>query len=140
MFVKNSQELDDAVEHILIIFEMLVLNLGRLEEVEMLQQWRDAVRAIRGELESVRSIANRTDNVPHTLIGMDKYLHWRENMGMPGIPFPNWHQAIFPPIESITSHPWLLIIEQQYDVGVQLQPPATTETALSTSTVTHLRT
>ncbi|KAI6019091.1 hypothetical protein EDC04DRAFT_2607612 [Pisolithus marmoratus] len=106
MFVKNSQELDNTVECILIIFEMLVLNSGGLEEAEMLQQWRDAVRAIWGELESVRSIANRTDNVPHMLIGVDKYLHWRENMGTPGIPFPNWHQAIFPHIESITSQPW----------------------------------
>ncbi|KAI6040997.1 hypothetical protein EDC04DRAFT_2602039 [Pisolithus marmoratus] len=111
MFVKNSQELDDTVEHILIIFEMLVLNLGMLEEAEMLQQWRDAVRAIQGELESVRSISNRTDNVLHMLIGVDKYLHWRENMGMPRIPFLNWHQAIFPHIESIASHLWILIIK-----------------------------
>ncbi|KAI6140365.1 hypothetical protein EDD17DRAFT_1516405, partial [Pisolithus thermaeus] len=73
MFVKNSPALQDAVDHILTIFEMLIINLGRLEEVEKLEQWRNA--------ESVRSIANRTDNIPHLLIGMDKYICWTENLG-----------------------------------------------------------
>ncbi|KAI6113859.1 hypothetical protein EDD16DRAFT_1521057 [Pisolithus croceorrhizus] len=111
MFVKNSLALQDTVDHILIIFERLIINLGRLEEVAKLQQWRDAVRDIRGELEAVRSIANRTDNVPHMLIGVDKYIHWTKNISTPGIPFPNWHQALFPPIKSIAGHPWLLTIK-----------------------------
>ncbi|KAI6110300.1 hypothetical protein EDD16DRAFT_1711011 [Pisolithus croceorrhizus] len=137
MFVKNSLALQDTVNHILIIFKRLIINLGRLEEAAKLQQWRDAVRDIRGELEAVRSIANRTDNVPHMLIGVDKYVHWTENIGTPGIPFSNWHQALFPPIESIAGHLWLLTVEQWFNVGLRLQMPASmTELAASTSSST----
>ncbi|KAI6097290.1 hypothetical protein EDD16DRAFT_1527191 [Pisolithus croceorrhizus] len=140
MFVKNSLALQDDVDCILIIFKRLIVNSGRLEEVAKLQQWRDAVRDIRGELEAVRSIANRTNNVLHMLIGMDKYIHWMENIGTPGIPFPNWHQALFPPIKSITSHPWLLTVKQQYNAGLQLQmPAATTELAALTLSSTSTR-
>ncbi|KAI6112545.1 hypothetical protein F5141DRAFT_1062963 [Pisolithus sp. B1] len=107
MFVKNSSALQDAVDHILIIFERLIINMGGLEEAAKLQQWRDA--------EAVRSIVNRTDNVLHMLIGVDKYIHWTENISTPGIPFPNWHQALFPPIESITGHLWLLTVKQRLE-------------------------
>ncbi|KAI6106279.1 hypothetical protein EDD16DRAFT_1524082 [Pisolithus croceorrhizus] len=124
MFVKNSLALQDAVNCILTIFEMLIVNSGGLEEAEKLEQWRNAVRGIRQELESVRSIANRTDNVPHLLIGMDKYICWTENLSMPGIPFPDWHNALFPPLKSIAGHPWLLTVEWRYDVGLLVQPPA----------------
>ncbi|KAI6104314.1 hypothetical protein F5141DRAFT_1216853 [Pisolithus sp. B1] len=141
MFVKNSPALQDTVDCILTIFEMLIVNSGGLDEVEKLEQWRNAVRDIQQELESVRSIANRTDNIPHMLIGMDKYIHWMENISMPGIPFPDWCQALFPPIESIAGHLWLLTIEWQYDVGLQVQPPApTTEPVGSTLSATPSRT
>ncbi|KAI6156137.1 hypothetical protein EDD17DRAFT_1764470 [Pisolithus thermaeus] len=124
MFVKNSLALQDAVDHILTIFKTLIVNSGGLEEAEKLEQWRNAVRDIRQELESVRSIANRTDNILHLLIGMDKHICWMENLGMPGIPFPDWHHALFPPLESIASHPWLLTVERQYNAGLLVQPPA----------------
>ncbi|KAI6125465.1 hypothetical protein EDD17DRAFT_1511573 [Pisolithus thermaeus] len=140
MFVKNSLALQDTVNCILTIFKMLIVNSGGLDKAEKLEQWRNAVRDIQWELlirvlllqESVRSIANRTDNILHMLIGMDKYVHWMENIGMPGIPFPDWHQALFPPIESIADHPWLLTVEWQYNVGLQVQPLApTTEACLT---------
>ncbi|KAI6140094.1 hypothetical protein EDD17DRAFT_1516480 [Pisolithus thermaeus] len=141
MFVKDSPALQDAVDRILTIFEMLIVNLGGLDDVGKLEQWRNAVRDIQWELESVRSIANRTDNIPHMLIGADEYIHWMENISMPGIPFLDWHQALFPPIKSIASHPRLLTIEQQYNAGLQVQPPApTTEPVGSTSSATPSRT
>ncbi|KAI6094104.1 hypothetical protein EDD16DRAFT_1722199 [Pisolithus croceorrhizus] len=140
MFVKNSPALQDAVDRILTIFETLIVNSGGLEEAEKLEQWRNAVRDIRQELESVRSIANRTDNVPHLLIGVDKYIRWTENLGMPGIPFPDWHHALFPPLESIAGHPWLLTVERRYDAGLLVQPPApATEAEASTSSTTPSR-
>ncbi|KAI6107926.1 hypothetical protein F5141DRAFT_1064223 [Pisolithus sp. B1] len=71
MFVKNSLALQDTVDRILTIFETLIVNSGGLDKVEKLEQWRNTVRDIQWELESVRSIANRTDNIPHMLIGMD---------------------------------------------------------------------
>ncbi|KAI6111914.1 hypothetical protein EDD16DRAFT_1516015 [Pisolithus croceorrhizus] len=116
MFIKNSLALQDAVNHILTIFKMLIVNLGR-------------------------SIANRTDNVLHMLIGMDKYIHWMENISIPGIPFPNWHQALFPLIECITGHLWLLTVKWQYDAGLQVQPLApTTEPVGLTSSAMPSRT
>ncbi|KAI6137258.1 hypothetical protein F5141DRAFT_1060123 [Pisolithus sp. B1] len=129
MFVKNSLALQDAVDCILIIFERLIINLGGLEEVAKLQQWRDA--------EAVRSIANRTDNIPHMLIGVDKYVHWMENISTPGIPFPNWHQAIFPPIKSIAGHPWLLTVEWQFDAGLSSTMPHMTTTGSKGHIPTH---
>ncbi|KAI6096945.1 hypothetical protein EV401DRAFT_1895640, partial [Pisolithus croceorrhizus] len=84
MFVKNSPALQDTVDRILTIFEMLIVNSGGLEEAEKLEQWRNAVRGIRQELvHSSLSGPSPTGltTVPHLLIGMDKYIHWMENLG-----------------------------------------------------------
>ncbi|KAI6156282.1 hypothetical protein EDD17DRAFT_1512603 [Pisolithus thermaeus] len=50
MFVKNSLALQDTVDRILTIFEHVIINLGRLDEAEKLEQWRNAVRDIQWEL------------------------------------------------------------------------------------------
>ncbi|KAI6011379.1 hypothetical protein BKA83DRAFT_4502420 [Pisolithus microcarpus] len=114
-FVKNSKELDTAVNEILGIFYRLVVSLGRLESAEKLQSWREAVKEMRRVLESVRNTANRTDNVPLLLIGVDRFIHWTENLGAPGVPFPDWHHCLYPSRDAITDHPWLLNVEQRYD-------------------------
>ncbi|KAI6100520.1 hypothetical protein F5141DRAFT_1066124 [Pisolithus sp. B1] len=108
MFVKNSLVLQDTVDHILTIFEMLIVNLGGLDEAEKLEQWRNAVRDIWQELKTLA--------------------------------FLDWCQALFPPIESIANHPWLLTIKQRYDAGLQVQPLApTTEAVGSTLSATPTR-
>ncbi|KAI6014227.1 hypothetical protein BKA83DRAFT_4129870 [Pisolithus microcarpus] len=72
-FIKNLKELNTAVNEILGIFYRLVVSSGRLESAEKLQSWREAVKEMRRVLESVRNTANRTDNVPLLLIGVDRF-------------------------------------------------------------------
>ncbi|KAI6013942.1 hypothetical protein BKA83DRAFT_4129962 [Pisolithus microcarpus] len=114
-FVKNSKELDTTVNEILGIFYWLVVSSGRLESAEKLQSWREAVKEMRRVLESVRNTANRTDNVPLLLIGVDRFIHWTENLGAPGVPFPDWHRCLYPSQDAVADHPWLLNVEQRYD-------------------------
>ncbi|KAI5996973.1 hypothetical protein EDD15DRAFT_2364438 [Pisolithus albus] len=115
-FVQKSKELDAAVDRILSIFNRLVVTSGSLESGVRFQRWREAVKEIRRELDSVRTIANRTDYVPPTLIGVDKFIHWTENLGGPGHPFPDWQRALYPSPESIAGHPWLLKVESRFDL------------------------
>ncbi|KAI6036729.1 hypothetical protein BKA83DRAFT_4120417 [Pisolithus microcarpus] len=79
-FVKNSKELGTAVNHILSIHEQLVISSGTLESAEKLKHWREAVKEMREVLESIRAIADRTDNVPQMLIGVDKSIHWTDDI------------------------------------------------------------
>ncbi|KAI6011174.1 hypothetical protein EDC04DRAFT_2905620 [Pisolithus marmoratus] len=139
-FVKTSPQLTEAIERILHIYERLIINSGRLEEVEMRESWRLGAIEILEVLESVRPIANRTDTVLPMLIRVDMFIHWTENMGFDGVPFPNWKKALFPKEESIAGHPWLLMVKCHYDmVGQQLQKPQPMpEQEATTSTMTIL--
>ncbi|KAI6032486.1 hypothetical protein EDC04DRAFT_2605136 [Pisolithus marmoratus] len=126
-FFKTLPQLTDAVQCILHIYERSIINLGGLEEVEMHELWRQGVLEILEVLESFRPIANRTDTVLPMLISVDMYIHWMENMGLDGMPFPKWKKALFPDDNSITGHPWLLTVEHRYDtMGWQLQKPQAT--------------
>ncbi|KAI6041605.1 hypothetical protein EDC04DRAFT_2892858 [Pisolithus marmoratus] len=102
--------------------------------------WREAVKEMRRELESVRSIANRTDNIPHLLIGVDKFIHWTDDLGAEGVPFPDWYNCLFPSLDSISDHPWLLTVERRYDatrIGLMVrQEASTTEPMLVATTTT----
>ncbi|KAI6034787.1 hypothetical protein EDC04DRAFT_2604940 [Pisolithus marmoratus] len=64
-----------------------------------------------GQLFEPLSIANRTDNVPHLLIGVDMFIHWMDNIGAKGVPFPNWYNCLFPSLDAISGHPWLLTVK-----------------------------
>ncbi|KAI6012853.1 hypothetical protein BKA83DRAFT_4130665 [Pisolithus microcarpus] len=114
-FVKNSKELGAAVNCILSIYERLVISSGTLESAVKLKRWREAVKEMREVLESVRAIADRTDNVPPMLIGVDKFIRWTDDIGTPGVPFPDWNSCLFPTPASIAGHPWLLTIKSRFD-------------------------
>ncbi|KIK17663.1 hypothetical protein PISMIDRAFT_14911 [Pisolithus microcarpus 441] len=114
-FVKNSKELGTTVNRILSIYEWLVISSGTLESAVKLKRWREAVKEMREVLESVRAIADRTDNVPPMLIGVDKFIRWTDDIGTPGVPFPDWNSCLFPTPASIAGHPWLLTIESRFD-------------------------
>ncbi|KAI6016891.1 hypothetical protein BKA83DRAFT_11361 [Pisolithus microcarpus] len=112
-FVKNSKELGTTVNCILSIYERLVISLGTLESAVKLKRWREAVKEMREE--SVRAIADRTDNIPPMLIGVDKFIRWMDDISTPGIPFPDWNSCLFPTPASIAGHPWLLTIKSRFD-------------------------
>ncbi|KAI5992953.1 hypothetical protein EDD15DRAFT_2367718 [Pisolithus albus] len=130
-FVKNSKELGVAVNHILSTYERLVITSGTMESAERHKRWREAVKEMRNVLESVRAIADRTDNVPPMLIGVDKFIHWTDDISNPGVPFPNWPSSLFPTPASIAGHPWLLTVESRFDATragwmVRLESPTAT--------------
>ncbi|KAI6001328.1 hypothetical protein EDD15DRAFT_2192964 [Pisolithus albus] len=113
MSVQKSPELQKSIEHILQIFDRCVVSTMNLTEAERLKCWKEAVKAITGELDSVRPIINMTDSIPHLLIGVDKFLHWSERIGSPTHPFPDWKNALFPTANLIAGHPWLLAVDRR---------------------------
>ncbi|KAI5999150.1 hypothetical protein EDD15DRAFT_2193838 [Pisolithus albus] len=139
MFVKNSPRLNKTVKHILAIYDQRVVSTQHLTTPERLESWREALKAIREELESVRPIINETDDVPHMLIGVDKFLHWSEKLGTRGNPFPQWNDAIFPKIDLIAGHPWLLPVKERPNAsheGAVAKPidPASNSSGMSSIT------
>ncbi|KAI5982544.1 hypothetical protein EDD15DRAFT_2202799 [Pisolithus albus] len=112
MSVQKSPELQKSIERILQIFDRCVVSTMNLTEAERLKCWKEAVKAITGELDSVRPIINMTDSIPHLLIGVDKFLHWSERIGSPTHPFPDWKNALFPTADLIAGHPWLLAVDR----------------------------
>ncbi|KAI6009360.1 hypothetical protein BKA83DRAFT_4504665 [Pisolithus microcarpus] len=114
-FLNTSKELDAAETKILDIYDQRIVKSGSLKSVEKYQHWREAVKEMRTVLESVRQTANRTDNVPLMLIGVDRFVHWTDKLGAPGVPFPDWNRSLFPSRDAIADHPWLLKVEQRYD-------------------------
>ncbi|KIK15005.1 hypothetical protein PISMIDRAFT_16813 [Pisolithus microcarpus 441] len=114
-FLNTSKELDAAETKILNIYDQRVVKSGSLKSVEKYRHWREAVKEMRTVLESVRQTANRTDNVPLMLIGVDHFVHWMDKLGAPGVPFPDWNRSLFPSRDAIADHPWLLKVEQRYD-------------------------
>ncbi|KAI6113458.1 hypothetical protein EDD16DRAFT_1521275 [Pisolithus croceorrhizus] len=115
MFVKNAFALNDAVRRILLTYERLILKTKDLSSKERVQCWREATKTIRADLESVRHIADRTDTVPLTLIGVDKHVIWTDKVGTGESPFPDWKNALFPTTAHLAGHPWLLTVEQRFD-------------------------
>ncbi|KAI5985169.1 hypothetical protein EDD15DRAFT_2200776 [Pisolithus albus] len=101
MSVQKSPELQKSVERILQIFDRCVVSTMNLMVAERLKCWKEVVKAIMDELDSMRPIINMTDSIPHLLIGVNKFLHWSERIGSPTHPFPDWK-----------SHPWLLAIDR----------------------------
>ncbi|KAI6013491.1 hypothetical protein BKA83DRAFT_4130523 [Pisolithus microcarpus] len=114
-FLNTSKELDAAETKILDIYDQRIVQSGSLKSVEKYRHWREAVKEMRTVLESVRQTANRTDNVPLMLIGVDHFVHWMDKLGAPGVPFPDWNRSLFPSRDAIADHPWLLKVEQRYD-------------------------
>ncbi|KAI5997600.1 hypothetical protein EDD15DRAFT_2364369 [Pisolithus albus] len=85
-----------------------------LTEAERLKCWKEAVKAITGELVRLREADHQYDGqYPTLLIGVDKFLHWSERIGSPTHPFPDWKNALFPTADLIAGHPWLLAVDRR---------------------------
>ncbi|KAI6032283.1 hypothetical protein PISMIDRAFT_13011 [Pisolithus microcarpus 441] len=116
MFYKTRKELDVTANNIMAIYCRLIGATKHLGAKERYSSWREVVKAMSEELESVRAIAKLTDVVPRTLIGVDKYVRWKENVGSPECPFPSWKMALKPDDADIADHPWLLTAKHRFDV------------------------
>ncbi|KAI6009983.1 hypothetical protein PISMIDRAFT_18629 [Pisolithus microcarpus 441] len=130
MFYKTRKELDIVANNIMAIYRRLIGATKHLGAKERYSSWREAVKAMSEELESVRAIAKLTDVMLHTLIGVNKYIRWKENVGSPECPFPSWKMALKPDDADIADHPWLLTAERRFDVH---QPKQSTGATLAAS-------
>ncbi|KAI6100873.1 hypothetical protein EDD16DRAFT_1526153 [Pisolithus croceorrhizus] len=101
MSVADTTALKKSVGRILHIYEQRVISTDHLTRAERLQSWREVVKSITDELDSVRPIIDNVDKILHMLIGINKFICWSERLGSPQHPFPRWNEAIFPSKDSI---------------------------------------
>ncbi|KAI6143947.1 hypothetical protein BKA82DRAFT_19973 [Pisolithus tinctorius] len=92
--------------------------------------------------DSVRDLIARTDEIPMTLISINMFLKWHEDLGSINHPWPEWKTALAPSKTDIANHKWLDIVERRYDYHqlglpmphvVPTPTPPTQETEMPTS-------
>ncbi|KAI6008010.1 hypothetical protein EDC04DRAFT_2611117 [Pisolithus marmoratus] len=138
MFYKTQKELDVMANSIITIHHRLIGVMKDLAPRERYSSWKEAVKAISEELESVHGIVNMMDVMPCTLIGVDKYIHLTENISSPDCPFPSWKKALKPDEADIAGHPWLLIVKCCFNL--QYLTPMTAATPAASIEATPLPT
>ncbi|KIO07967.1 hypothetical protein M404DRAFT_23225 [Pisolithus tinctorius Marx 270] len=114
-FFKKSPELDAAANHILQIYFKDITESSKLGKADKIAKWRGAIKAINDELDSVRDLIARTDEIPMTLIGVDMFLKWHEDLGSIDHLWPEWKTALAPSKTDVTNHKWLDIVERRYN-------------------------
>ncbi|KAI6143004.1 hypothetical protein BKA82DRAFT_28787 [Pisolithus tinctorius] len=102
---KKSPELDAAANRILQIYFKDIAESSKLGRQTRLRSGED----------SVHDLIARTDEIPMTLIGVDMFLKWHEDLGSINHPWPEWKTALAPSKTDIANHKWLDIVERQYD-------------------------
>ncbi|KIO04880.1 hypothetical protein M404DRAFT_25966 [Pisolithus tinctorius Marx 270] len=141
-FFKKSPELDAAANRILQIYFKDITESSKLGKADKIAKWRGAIKAINDELDSVRDLIARTDEIPMTLIGVNMFLKWHEDLGSINHPWPEWKTALAPSKTDVANHKWLDIVECRYDYHwlglpmprvVPTPTPPTQETKMPTS-------
>ncbi|KAI6140037.1 hypothetical protein BKA82DRAFT_29328 [Pisolithus tinctorius] len=112
---KKSPELDAAANHILQIYFKDIVESSKLGKADKIVKWRGAIKAINDELDSVRDLIARMDEIPMTLIGINMFLKWHEDLGSIDHPWPEWKTTLAPSKTDVANHKWLNIIERRYD-------------------------
>ncbi|KAI6140029.1 hypothetical protein BKA82DRAFT_4019723 [Pisolithus tinctorius] len=112
---KKSPELDAAANHILQIYFKDIAESSKLGKADKIAKWKGAIKAINDELDAVRDLIARTDEIPMTLIGVDTFLKWHEDLGLIDHPWPEWKTALSPSKTDVANHKWLDIVERRYD-------------------------
>ncbi|KAI6146398.1 hypothetical protein BKA82DRAFT_20024 [Pisolithus tinctorius] len=112
---KKSPELDAAANCILQIYFKDIAESSKLGKVDKIVKWRGAIKAINNELDSVRDLIARTDEIPMTLIGVDMFLKWHEDLGSIDHLWPEWKTALAPSKTDVANHKWLDIVKHRYD-------------------------
>ncbi|KAI6138393.1 hypothetical protein BKA82DRAFT_4021020 [Pisolithus tinctorius] len=114
-FFKKSPELDAAANRILQIYFKDIAESSKLGKADKIAKWKGAIKAINDELDAVRDLIARTDEIPMTLIGVDTFLKWHEDLGSIDHPWPEWKTALSPSKTDVANHKWLDIVERRYD-------------------------
>ncbi|KAI6155884.1 hypothetical protein BKA82DRAFT_35399 [Pisolithus tinctorius] len=139
---KKLPELDAAANCILQIYFKDITESSKLGKADKIAKWRGAIKAINDELDSVRDLIARMDEILMTLIGVDMFLKWHEDLSSIDHPWPEWKTALAPSKTNVANHKWLDIVERQYDYHrlglpmprvVPTPTPPTQETKMPTS-------
>ncbi|KAI6149332.1 hypothetical protein BKA82DRAFT_21203 [Pisolithus tinctorius] len=102
---KKSPELDAVANRILQIYFKDIAESSKLGKVDKIAKWRGAIK------DTVHDLIARMDEIPMTLIGIDMFLKWHEDLGLIDHPWPEWKTALAPSKTDITNHKWLDIIK-----------------------------
>ncbi|KAI6143957.1 hypothetical protein BKA82DRAFT_19982, partial [Pisolithus tinctorius] len=92
-----------------------IVESSKLGKVDKIVKWRGAIKAINDELGSVCDLIARTDEILMTLISVNMFLKWHEDLSSIDHPWPEWKTALAPSKTDITNHKWLNIVERRYD-------------------------
>ncbi|KAI6146246.1 hypothetical protein BKA82DRAFT_29596 [Pisolithus tinctorius] len=112
---KKLPELDAAANCILQIYFKDIVESSKLGKVDKIAKWRGAIKVINNELDAVHNLIIRTDEIPMTLISIDMFLKWHEDLGSIDHPWPEWKTALAPSKTDVANHKWLDIVERRYD-------------------------
>ncbi|KAI6143065.1 hypothetical protein BKA82DRAFT_28875 [Pisolithus tinctorius] len=112
---KKLPELDAAANRILQIYFKDIMESSKLGKADKIVKWRGAIKAINDELDSVHDLIARTDEIPMTLIGVDMFLKWHEDLGLIDHLWPEWKTTLAPSKTDVANHKWLDIVERRYN-------------------------
>ncbi|KAI6141993.1 hypothetical protein BKA82DRAFT_19765 [Pisolithus tinctorius] len=108
---KKSPELDAAANRILQIYFKDIMESSKLGKADKIAKWKGAIKAINNELDAVCNLIARTDEIPMTLISVNMFLKWHEDLGLIDHLWPEWKTTLSPSKIDVTNHKWLDIIE-----------------------------
>ncbi|KAI6150351.1 hypothetical protein BKA82DRAFT_4013170 [Pisolithus tinctorius] len=106
---KKLPDLDAAANHILQIYFKDITESSKLGKVDKIAKWKGTIK------DAVHDLIARMDEIPMTLISINMFLKWHEDLGLIDHPWPEWKTTLSPSKTDIANHKWLHIIECQYD-------------------------
>ncbi|KAI6157143.1 hypothetical protein BKA82DRAFT_20382 [Pisolithus tinctorius] len=139
---KKSPELDAAANRILQIYFKDIVESSKLGKADKIAKWRGTIKVINDELDAVCNLIARMDEILMTLISIDMFLKWHEDLGSINHLWPEWKTTLAPSKTDIANHKWLDIVKHQYDYHwlglpiphvVPTPTPPTQETEMPTS-------
>ncbi|KIO00413.1 hypothetical protein M404DRAFT_29560 [Pisolithus tinctorius Marx 270] len=93
---KKSPELNAVANCILQIYFKDIAESSKLGKADKIAKWRGAIKAINDELDAVHDLIARMDEILMTLISINTFLKWHEDLGSIDHPWPEWKTALAP--------------------------------------------
>ncbi|KAI6145798.1 hypothetical protein BKA82DRAFT_26938 [Pisolithus tinctorius] len=112
---KKLPELDAVANCILQIYFKDIAESSKLGKADKIAKWRGAIKAINDELDAVHDLITRTDEILMTLISIDMFLKWHEDLSLIDHLWPEWKTTLAPSKTDVANYKWLDIVEHRYN-------------------------
>ncbi|KAI6157177.1 hypothetical protein BKA82DRAFT_20313 [Pisolithus tinctorius] len=112
---KKLPELDAAANCILQIYFKDIAESSKLGKVDKIAKWRGAIKPINDELDTVCDLIARMDEILMTLISVNTFLKWHEDLSSINHPWPEWKTTLAPSKANVANHKWLNTVKHRYD-------------------------